>query len=232
MNLKSLEVRHVMACNRHVITCRYMHYMPLHAIKDDDGGQSLAVGWVNRTRPGTVTSGKARPGGQPQAQHCQCRDHRDWQSSSSPSESSNHRAVGGSRLAGPSGGTAAWASLTGWQALKPAPLRLGCQCWKPKSLSTTISLSKLACACMYNADIVHTMYVHGRYKCKYKHVCALIIRVFTCMYMYIHILTGINIYIPCTNRYRHVCNIFVIYIPVCQCLCSRHPMFRWIHTGF
>ena len=34
MNLKILEVLHVMACNWHVITCDYMHYMPLHAIED------------------------------------------------------------------------------------------------------------------------------------------------------------------------------------------------------
>ena len=34
MTLKSLEVHHVMACKLHVITCNYMHYMPLHAMED------------------------------------------------------------------------------------------------------------------------------------------------------------------------------------------------------
>ena len=28
-----------MACNWHVITCHYMHYMPLHAIEDANGIQ-------------------------------------------------------------------------------------------------------------------------------------------------------------------------------------------------
>ncbi len=36
------------------------------------------------------------------------------------------------------------------------------------------------------------MYVHGTYTCKYKHVCTLFVRVRTCIYMYIHILTFIN----------------------------------------
>ena len=37
MTLKIWEVLHVMACNWHVITCHYMHYMPLHAIEDANG---------------------------------------------------------------------------------------------------------------------------------------------------------------------------------------------------
>ena len=37
MTPKNLEVLHVMACNLNVITCNYMHYMPLHAIKDANG---------------------------------------------------------------------------------------------------------------------------------------------------------------------------------------------------
>ncbi len=72
------------------------------------------------------------------------------------------------------------------------------------------------------------MYVHGTYICKYKHVCTLYIRVHTCIYMYIHLLTCINMCTPCTNGYRHVCNLFVIFIPVCQRLCSS--VLRWIHT--
>ena len=74
------------------------------------------------------------------------------------------------------------------------------------------------------------MYETCTYICKYKHVCTLLIRVHTCIYMYIHILTCINMCIPCTKGYRHVCNIFVIFIPVCQCLCSWHSVLRWIHT--
>ena len=31
-----------MACNWHVITCHYMHYMPLHAIEDANGLQSTS----------------------------------------------------------------------------------------------------------------------------------------------------------------------------------------------
>ena len=37
MTPKTLEVLHVMACNLNVITCNYMHYMSLHAIKDANG---------------------------------------------------------------------------------------------------------------------------------------------------------------------------------------------------
>ncbi len=81
---------------------------------------------------------------------------------------------------------------------------------------------------------VWNMYVHGHgtYIFKYKHVCTLFVRVTVraCIHMYIHILTCINMCIPCTNRYRHVCNIFVIYIPVYQCLCNWHYLLRWIHT--
>ena len=43
MKLKTLEVHHVMACNWHVITCHYMHYMPLHAIKDANAGQATVT---------------------------------------------------------------------------------------------------------------------------------------------------------------------------------------------
>ncbi len=43
----------------------------------------------------------------------------------------------------------------------------------------------------------------------------------TCIYIYIHILTGINrdMYIPCTNRYRHFCDIFdaiIRYLHTCM----------------
>ena len=48
MTLKFWEVLHVMACNWHVITCHYMHYMPLHAIDDANGNR-----WSGRL--GTAT---------------------------------------------------------------------------------------------------------------------------------------------------------------------------------
>ena len=43
MTLKFWEVLHVMACNWHVITCHYMHYMPLHAIEDANDHDSDGV---------------------------------------------------------------------------------------------------------------------------------------------------------------------------------------------
>ena len=43
MTLKIWEVLHVMACNWHVITCHYMHYMPLHAIEDANEARSPAA---------------------------------------------------------------------------------------------------------------------------------------------------------------------------------------------
>ena len=43
MTPKTLEVLHVMACNLNVITCNYMHYMPLHAIEDANGRRDLSV---------------------------------------------------------------------------------------------------------------------------------------------------------------------------------------------
>ena len=33
-----------MACNWHVITCHYMHYMPLHAIEDANGDPGAGAG--------------------------------------------------------------------------------------------------------------------------------------------------------------------------------------------
>ena len=51
MTPKTLEVLHVMACNLNVITCNYMHYMSLHAIKDANGRRPDS-GSVNWATPG------------------------------------------------------------------------------------------------------------------------------------------------------------------------------------
>ena len=47
MTLIFWEVLHVNVCNWHVITCHYMHYMPLHAIEDANAFLNLR----NRNQP-------------------------------------------------------------------------------------------------------------------------------------------------------------------------------------
>ena len=49
MTLKIWVVLHVMACNWHVITCHYMHYMPLHAIEDANANLKRINGWIPTT---------------------------------------------------------------------------------------------------------------------------------------------------------------------------------------
>ncbi len=77
---------------------------------------------------------------------------------------------------------------------------------------------------------VCTWYLHGIYIWRYKHVCTLFRRVCTCIYKYIHVLTHINMYIPCTNLNIHVCYIFLIYILVCQGMYSWFSVYRWLLT--
>ena len=71
---------------------------------------------------------------------------------------------------------------------------------------------------------VCTLYVHGMYNERYKHVCTLFRRVFTLfrrvctsINTYIRVLNHINMYIQCTNLYMQV-------------LCSWCSVYRWLHT--
>ena len=60
-----------MVCNWHVITCHYMHYMPLHAIEDANGE---AYGCRGRGRPASgrkpVQEAGSRPGGSGHLESC------------------------------------------------------------------------------------------------------------------------------------------------------------------
>ena len=61
MTVKSLEVLYVIACNWHVITCHYMHYMPLHAIEDANAGHSGSVTVRKQVAPPATPSGILYP---------------------------------------------------------------------------------------------------------------------------------------------------------------------------
>ena len=46
---------------------------------------------------------------------------------------------------------------------------------------------------------VCTLYVHGMYNERYKHVRTSFRRACTCLYIYVHVFNHINVYIQCTN---------------------------------
>ncbi len=48
---------------------------------------------------------------------------------------------------------------------------------------------------------VCTWYIHGMYIQGYQNVCTSFRRAYTCIYMYIHVLSHTNMYIQCTNMY-------------------------------
>ena len=54
MTPKKLEVLHVMACKWDVITCKYMHYMPLHAIEDANVELEVVTGSLRLSRSANV----------------------------------------------------------------------------------------------------------------------------------------------------------------------------------
>ena len=48
---------------------------------------------------------------------------------------------------------------------------------------------------------VCTLYIHGMYIPRYKHVCTSFRHVCTCSYYYVQVLNHVNMYIQCTNLY-------------------------------
>ncbi len=64
------------------------------------------------------------------------------------------------------------------------------------------TLLMMVCTIVKNHKRVGTWYVHGTYIQGYKHVCTLFRRVCTCLYIYIHVLNHINMYIQ--SLYKHV----------------------------
>jgi hypothetical protein len=52
---------------------------------------------------------------------------------------------------------------------------------------------------------VYTLYVHSMYILRYKRVCTLFRRAFTCLYYYVRVLNHINMYTQCANLYIECC---------------------------
>jgi hypothetical protein len=84
------------------------------------------------------------------------------------------------------------------------------QCYSTYHAQTCMYISRNVYTCMYmvctrlnNHEHVYTWSVHGMYNRGYKHVCTLFRRVChgTCLYIYIHVLNLINLYIQCTNMF-------------------------------